>query len=464
MLTRNNIVAALMASALAAAHPASGVMQVDTFKELHSLGLEEARGRIVANLKGVVTFVRVDGFVLAPDAKRDQNAVFVKYPSGGEGVLRVNEGDRLMVDGRTCVWENIPAVEASIVTRLGTEELPQPRTAKWHDVRKGWRNLRRARQYGTVVAIDFEFDNDGACQTLLTLHYWIYDIRVQVAGEVTGDAARVGSEIEVVGITRNIIDENSDVISSFIEVSSPGNVRLIASGSLNKETVILVALTSVASCAALVLLVVWLRGVARSRRMAIIAAERRRMAADLHDTIEQHLAAVRILISIALGEDGVTGAAAETLAKAADTLSRAKLEVRDAVMNLRSEGLMERSLKEEIELFAANMNKAGAVKVECTVNDLEENLAAYAHADLMMILSEAATNAIKHGKARHIRISGDKTKLRIANDGASFDPETALGPEAGHYGLSGMRERAARQGWKISFVRDGNWICVEVDL
>lgn len=446
------------------AAPFAGAAGIDSFKEVTALTLEEARGGMVANLKGVATFVRRDGFVLAPSEKRDQSAVFVVHPRGNDASLAINEGDKLMVDGRTCVWENIPAIEAKAVTRTGTTELAEPRTAKWQDVRKGWRNLRRARQYGTVVAIDFEFGNDGACQTLLTLHYWIYDIRVQVAGEVTGDAARVGSEIEVVGITRNIIDENSDVISSFIEVSSPGNVRFIASGSLNKETVILVALTSVASCAALVLLVVWLRGVARSRRMAIIAAERRRMAADLHDTIEQHLAAVRILISIALGEDGVTGAAAETLAKAADTLSRAKLEVRDAVLNLRSEGLMERSLKEEIELFAANMNKAGAVKVQCTVDDLEENLAAYAHADLMMILSEAATNAIKHGKARHIRISGDKTKLRIANDGASFDPETALGPEAGHYGLSGMRERAARQGWKISFVRDGNWICVEVDL
>ena len=459
---------ALLLLSLAFSTSVLGVEKVDSFRELWSLDLEEASGRIVANLKGVASFVRADGFVLAPDAKRDQNAVFVKYPSGGEGMLRVNEGDRLMVDGRTCVWENIPAVEASAVTRQGTEELPQPRTAKWHDVRKGWRNLRRARQYGTVVAIDFEFDNDGACQTLLTLHYWIYDIRVQVAGEVTGDAARVGSEIEVVGITRNIIDENSDVISSFIEVSSPGNVRFIASGSLNKETVILVALTSVASCAALVLLVVWLRGVARSRRMAIIAAERRRMAADLHDSIEQHLAGVKILLTCALKPQGVPEETKKVLEQAAAMLIHAKSEVRSTIMNLRSAG-DDKSLGDHFREIASSL-RHGGVKAKVLLRGVPERMDAARLGDLLLIVREAVTNAVKHGKAKTVVIVSDPMPgtggfvLKVLNDGAPFDAASALGPETGHFGLAGMKERASRSGFALAFLTDGKWTVVKVEV
>lgn len=52
----------------------------------------------------------------------------------------------------------------------------------------------------------------------------------------------------------------------------------------------------------------------------------------------------------------------------------------------------------------------------------------------------------------------------IANDGVPFDVSAALGPEAGHYGLTNMRERALRSGFGIEWENDKKWMKVRLTL
>jgi signal transduction histidine kinase len=52
----------------------------------------------------------------------------------------------------------------------------------------------------------------------------------------------------------------------------------------------------------------------------------------------------------------------------------------------------------------------------------------------------------------------------VLNDGEPFDAASALGPEAGHFGLAGMRERAKRNGMRISWGCEGRWTSVEVEV
>ena len=89
--------------------------------------------------------------------------------------------------------------------------------------------------------------------------------------------------------------------------------------------------------------------------------------------------------------------------------------------------------------------------------------------DLLLIAREAVTNAIKHGKAKTVVIVSDPMEgggfvLRVLNDGASFDVNAALGPETGHFGLAGMRERALRSGFALEFAREGEWTAVRVEV
>jgi signal transduction histidine kinase len=88
--------------------------------------------------------------------------------------------------------------------------------------------------------------------------------------------------------------------------------------------------------------------------------------------------------------------------------------------------------------------------------------------DLSLIVREAIGNAVKHGGAKKIAIASDPDgagwMLRIANDGAAFDPEVAPGPAEGHFGVEGMRQRARRIGAGVSFSVRNGWTVLDLEV
>ena len=64
---------------------------------------------------------------------------------------------------------------------------------------------------------------------------------------------------------------------------------------------------------------------------------------------------------------------------------------------------------------------------------------------ILRIVRELVVNSIRHGQAKRIRIAGElhdrAVSFSVTDDGRGFDPETAPGPEQGHFGLLGIRER-----------------------
>ena len=69
---------------------------------------------------------------------------------------------------------------------------------------------------------------------------------------------------------------------------------------------------------------------------------------------------------------------------------------------------------------------------------------------LLHLAQEGVTNALKHAQAVSIRLAlGEKDggmRLEIEDDGLGFDQEQRPGPAEWHFGLQGMKERAARLG------------------
>ena len=67
-----------------------------------------------------------------------------------------------------------------------------------------------------------------------------------------------------------------------------------------------------------------------------------------------------------------------------------------------------------------------------------------AHA-VLRIIRELVSNSIKHGSATRIAIAGGIEKNRlmfsVSDNGCGFDAENTPGPAAGHFGLTGIRER-----------------------
>ena len=64
------------------------------------------------------------------------------------------------------------------------------------------------------------------------------------------------------------------------------------------------------------------------------------------------------------------------------------------------------------------------------------------------------SNAVRHGKASHIRIAGelreDGLRFSVRDDGCGFDPLHCTRPEAGHFGLKGIRERLCQSNGNLT--------------
>ncbi len=73
--------------------------------------------------------------------------------------------------------------------------------------------------------------------------------------------------------------------------------------------------------------------------------------------------------------------------------------------------------------------------------------------NLLRIYQEVVVNAVKHARARNLEIElqygADYLRLRVRDDGCGFDTDNVIPLGVGHYGLTGMRERAERIGGRL---------------
>ena len=140
---------------------------------------------------------------------------------------------------------------------------------------------------------------------------------------------------------------------------------------------------------------------------------------------------------------------------AREILIQAKREIRETVWNLRTEELLDKNPADVLKSLAERMSAPGAFRVETILRGLPNHLPERIFSDILYIIQESITNAVKHGGASRIVIAADSDnaglQFAVLNNGKPFDVNSALGPEAGHFGLSGMRERARRGGFSVSF-------------
>ena len=76
---------------------------------------------------------------------------------------------------------------------------------------------------------------------------------------------------------------------------------------------------------------------------------------------------------------------------------------------------------------------------------------------------------MKHSEAKNVivelQFSPQKVVLQIKDDGKGFIPETCAGPNEGHFGLLGIRERAERMGGQASITSaPGTGTCIRVEV
>jgi signal transduction histidine kinase len=189
----------------------------------------------------------------------------------------------------------------------------------------------------------------------------------------------------------------------------------------------------------------------------LVAEERRRIARDLHDGLAQELAF--IANQVTLLERGV--APSSSMGQVGAAARRALNESRRAIRALSSGD-------EPLEVALAHVAEEVALRERLRLHlALDPGIAAGpSECDaLVRIVSEAITNAGRHGRASAVTVelsNGDGYRLRVSDNGIGFDPAGLSGHEGG-FGLVSMRERAAMFG--ADFViraRRGSGATIEV--
>lgn len=419
-------------------------------------------------LEGVTAYVstlRPGYILLTPQANPNTRGIEVKMP---ESAPQIELGDILHIEGKTVSENHRIIFEARLVEKIRNISLPKPNGAKQADFRKGLLVDRVITLHGSVSNITTEYGEDGGAVTHMGLLMDKYTAYIHIPGALNADKY-IGEPVRIKGLARSKYGVNGMFLASDLESAGEDDIKMMRNEAV-AQVIYGVVLT--AAIAILVLAVIFFliyrRSRIKAREYELVAAERRRMAADLHDTIEQHLAGANLLAAGVLALDDVPPDVVEAMKTLSGLLANAKTEVRSAVMNLRMEGSEDRSLESEIESILRDVAKTG-VKTRRLLRGLPENLSVGAKQDLVMIAREAVTNAIKHGKAKTIVATADPREeggfmLTISNDGEPFDVTQSLGPESGHYGLAGMKQRALRNHFEIELRTEGRWTQTRIEV
>jgi signal transduction histidine kinase len=138
-------------------------------------------------------------------------------------------------------------------------------------------------------------------------------------------------------------------------------------------------------------------------------------------------------------------------------------EARQAVLDLRSPMLEVGDLATALAEIGRRIG-SGPARVEVSADSIDA-LAPATEGELLRIGQEAITNAARHAGATRIQVDlrqqPDAVLLRVTDDGRGFDVNAMLSAATGHYGLTGMRERAARVGGSLTVQSSSGGTLVE---
>jgi PAS domain S-box-containing protein len=181
-------------------------------------------------------------------------------------------------------------------------------------------------------------------------------------------------------------------------------------------------------------------------------AERRRIARELHDDLNQSLSLLAVELDL-LGQKPPESAAelGGRLHELSAHVKQLSSDVHDLSHNLHPSKLEQLGLVAGVRGLCKEQVDAHRLEVEFAQEQMPPSIPGDTVLCLYRIAQEGLGNVIKHSGARHVRVElsggADEVTLRITDDGVGFDPGSVDGN--GGLGLVSMRERLRLVGGTI---------------
>jgi signal transduction histidine kinase len=196
--------------------------------------------------------------------------------------------------------------------------------------------------------------------------------------------------------------------------------------------------------------------------------ERTRIARELHDTLLQSFHGLMLRFQTARNMlPGRPAEAAKVLESALDRADQAITEGRDAIQNMRSSTLISNDLAEAVQAAGDELVSGDTAEFRLVLEGRPRNLHPVVRDEVYRIAREAIRNAFRHARARvieaEITYAESQLRLRVRDDGNGIEPAIASEGRSGHYGVPGMRERAAGIGARLN-IWAGKGAGTEVEL
>ncbi|MFC7545725.1 GAF domain-containing protein [Plantactinospora sp. GCM10030261] len=178
------------------------------------------------------------------------------------------------------------------------------------------------------------------------------------------------------------------------------------------------------------------------RELLVVLEDRERIARDLHDVVIQRLFATGLQLQSAVPLT-VRPEVSKRINAAVDDLDATIRDIRRTIFELRTpmSAALRTEIREAIEVAAGSLGYRPTLRLTGPVDSaVPDDM----RPDLLAVLREALSNAVRHAKADHVSVDvtvdPDRLTVVVRDDGVGTDPAAARG------GLVNLRERAVQHG------------------
>ncbi len=182
-------------------------------------------------------------------------------------------------------------------------------------------------------------------------------------------------------------------------------------------------------------------------------AERTRVAQELHDTLLQGVLSASMQLHVAVDQLPEDSPARPALNHVLQLIRQVVDEGRNTLRGLRSSVEDAHDLESSFSRIPQELGNEQGIDFRIIVEGPPLALRTTIRDDVYSIGREALVNAFRHSRANNIDVeleyAASQLRVLVRDDGCGIDPLVLKSGRDGHWGLSGMRERAKRIGAKF---------------